>query len=376
MSESAPIVVALSGGVDSATCAGLLVEAGERVVGISMRLYSAGSAPVEGGRCCGPRDLEDARAVCAHLGIPFYVANYEEDFRRAVMDDFAATYREGKTPNPCVRCNQYIKFTPLLLRARALGARALATGHYARIESDVDGNPRLLRGVDTGKDQSYFLFAMPKDALSFVRFPLGGMTKEEVRAHAKRLGLPNADKQESQEVCFVPDGDYAHFIERYVPAAAGSETAAQGEAAALAGEVVDEQGAVLGEHAGIHRYTVGQRRGLGNEVAAAGDGEPRYVIRIDALTRRIHVGRKESLLRDEALVSEPHWLGPVPAAGTEIEAGVQIRYRRKPQAARLRLREDGQVAVHFAAAEHAITPGQAAVFYQGDHVLGGGFLAA
>ena len=373
MSESAPIVVALSGGVDSATCAGLLVEAGERVVGISMRLYSAGSAPVEGGRCCGPRDLEDARAVCAHLGIPFYVANYEDDFRRAVIDDFAATYREGKTPNPCVRCNQHIKFTPLLQRARALGARALATGHYARIETDSDGNPRLLRGVDASKDQSYFLFAMPKEALSFVRFPLGGLTKEEVRAHAKRLGLPNADKGESQEVCFVPDGDYAHFVETYQPAPGPATAAAPGP---LSGQLVDEDGAVLGEHAGIHRYTVGQRRGLGGDVAAAGDGEPRYVIRIDALTRRIHVGRKAALLRDEALVSEPHWLGSSPAVGSEIEAGVQIRYRRKPQAARLRVRDDGQVAVHFAAPEHAITPGQAAVFYQGDRVLGGGFLAA
>ncbi len=376
MSDSAPIVVALSGGVDSATCAGLLVEAGERVVGISMRLYSAGSAAAEGGRCCGPRDLEDARAVCSHLGIPFYVANYEEDFRRAVMDDFAATYREGKTPNPCVRCNQHIKFTPLLQRARALGARALATGHYARIETDSDGTPRLLRGIDASKDQSYFLFAMPNEALSFVRFPLGGMTKEEVRVHAKRLGLPNADKHESQEVCFVPDGDYAHFIERYVPAATPSESTTTPDPSTLAGELVDEEGTVIGEHAGIHRYTVGQRRGLGGDVAAASDGEPRYVIRIDALTRRIHVGRKGALLCTEALVSEPHWLGSIPQTGSEIEAAVQIRYRRKPQEARLRVREDGQVAVHFAAPEHAITPGQAAVFYQGDRVLGGGFLAA
>lgn len=376
MSESAPIVVALSGGVDSATCAALLVEAGERVVGISMRLYSAGNSPVEGGRCCGPRDLEDARAVCAHLGIPFYVANYEEDFRRAVMDDFAATYREGRTPNPCVRCNQHIKFTPLLQRARALGASALATGHYARIETGSDGIPRLLRGVDASKDQSYFLFAMPSEALSFVRFPLGGMTKEEVRAHAKRLGLPNAEKAESQEVCFVPDGNYADFVEQYVPAPTAASADSGPTADALSGQLVAEDGSVIGEHAGIHRYTVGQRRGLGGDVAASGDGEPRYVIRIDALTRRIHVGRKQALLRDEALVSEMHWLGAAPQAGSEIEAGVQIRYRRKPQSALLRVREDGQVAVHFAAPEHSVTPGQAAVFYQGDRVLGGGFLAA
>ncbi len=372
MSDSAPIVVALSGGVDSATCAALLVEAGERVVGISMRLYSAGSAAaVEGGRCCGPRDMEDARAVCAHLGIPFYVADYEADFRRSVMDDFVETYRRGQTPNPCVRCNQHIKFTPLLKRARALGARALATGHYARIEPDADGTPRLLRGVDASKDQSYFLFAMPKEALSFVRFPLGGMTKEEVRGHARRLGLPNADKGESQEVCFVPDGNYASFVEDY-PTAASVEPAAPG----LAGQLVDEAGAVIGEHAGIHRYTVGQRRGLGGEVAAASDGEPRYVVRIDALTRRVHVGRKAALACHEAVVGEAHWLAAPPSAGTELVAGVQIRYRRKPQEARLRVLSDGRVAVHFAAPELAVTPGQAAVFYQEDQVLGGGFLAA
>ena len=370
MSDQAPIVVALSGGVDSATCAALLVESGERVIGISMRLYSAGSsAAVEGGRCCGPRDLEDARAVCAHLGIPFYVADYEADFRRAVMDDFVDTYRRGQTPNPCVRCNQHIKFTPLLRRARALGAKALATGHYARITYDSDGEPVLLRGVDAQKDQSYFLFAMPKEALSFVRFPLGGMTKDEVRAHARRLGLPNADKGESQEVCFVPDGNYASFVE-------GHSSTEPGGAGELSGELVDDQGAVIGEHAGIHRYTVGQRRGLGGSVAAASDGEPRYVVRIDALTRRVHVGRKAALECQEALVGDAHWLGTPPSAGTELAAGVQIRYRRKPQEARLRVLPDGRVAVHFAAPELAVTPGQAAVFYRDDQVLGGGFLAA
>lgn len=370
MSNQAPIVVALSGGVDSATCAALLVEAGERVIGISMRLYSAGSAAAaEGGRCCGPRDLEDARAVCAHLGIPFYVADYEEDFRRTVMDDFVETYRRGQTPNPCVRCNQYIKFTPLLTRARALGAAALATGHYARIEYGDDGTPRLLRGVDATKDQSYFLFAMPKEALSFVRFPLGGMTKEEVRAHARRLGLPNADKGESQEVCFVPDGNYASFVENHA-------TPSPAAPPPLSGELLDEAGTVIGEHAGIHRYTVGQRRGLGGDVAAASDGQPRYVVRIDALTRRIHVGPKSALQCQEAVVAEAHWLGAPPSAGSELSAGVQIRYRRKPQDARLRVLPDGRVAVHFAAPELAVTPGQAAVFYRDDQVLGGGFLAA
>jgi tRNA-specific 2-thiouridylase len=253
-----PIVVALSGGVDSATCAGLLVEAGERVVGISMRLYNAhGTESASGGRCCGPRDLEDARAVCAHLGIPFYVADYEEDFRRAVIDDFVSSYREGRTPNPCVRCNEKVKFLPLLHRARALGASALCTGHYARIQRAEGGSPRLCKAVDGRKDQSYFLFGMPKKALDYVRFPLGGLTKEEVRAHALRLGLPNANKPESQEICFVPDGDYAGFVERH------------GQLRDTAGEIVDESGAVVGHHDGIHRYTVGQRRGLGG-----GQGAP------------------------------------------------------------------------------------------------------
>lgn len=367
MSDKDPIVVALSGGVDSATCAALLVEAGERVVGISMRLYSSGSAAqAASGRCCGPRDMEDARAVCAHLGIPFYVANYEDDFRRAVIDDFVATYRDGRTPNPCVRCNQQIKFTPLLHRARALGARALVTGHYARIERDDMGAPRLLRGVDATKDQSYFLFAMPKDALDFVRFPLGGLTKAQVREHAKRLGLPNAEKSESQEICFVPDGDYGSFVEQQSTGDAGQ-----------AGDFVDESGAVLGTHGGIHRYTVGQRRGLGGDVAAnTPDGDPRYVVRIDALTRRIHLGRKGALNRDSAVVSELHWLSSPPEVGSEISAGVQIRYRRAPQPARLRVLPGGQVEVRFAEPELAVTPGQAAVFYDGDAVLGGGFLAA
>lgn len=360
MHAAAPIVVALSGGVDSATCAGLLVEAGERVVGISMRLYNAqGTAAASGGRCCGPRDLEDARAVCAHLGIPFYVANYEEDFRRAVIDDFVRSYREGRTPNPCVRCNEQVKFSPLLYRARALGAEALCTGHYARIERDPLGVPRLRKAVDLQKDQSYFLFGMPRAALDYVRFPLGGLTKDEVRAHARRLSLPNADKAESQEICFVPDGDYARFVER--------QSGAEGQTAA--GEIIDASGAVLGHHDGIHHYTVGQRRGLGG-----GLGTPQYVVSIDALTRRVRIGPREALASSTARVGELHWLIEPPPPGSELECSVQIRYRRRPQPARLRILADGYVSVQFLAPEFAITPGQAAVFYDGDTVLGGGFI--
>lgn len=358
MSRSPLYVVALSGGVDSATTAGLLVEAGHRVVGISMRLYNArGTEHSSGGRCCGPRDLEDARQVCAHLNIPFYVADYEEAFQRAVIDDFVVSYRAGRTPNPCVRCNEQVKFLPLLHRARALGADALCTGHFARIV-EQGGQRRLLRAVDRKKDQSYFLFGMPRAALDAVRFPLGDLTKDEVRAHARRLGLPNADKAESQEICFVPDGDYAGFVSRH---------GADGED--LSGDIVDQSGRTVGEHPGYHRFTIGQRRGL-----HIGLGEPQYVIGIDALTRRVKIGPRAALARSEAPVEEVRWLIDPPPPGSEISAQVQIRYRRPPQPARIRIREDGRAEVSFVEPEHAIAPGQAAVFYDGEVVLGGGFL--
>jgi len=355
MTQRERIVVALSGGVDSATCAGLLVEAGHEVVGISMRLYSAkGTVSAAGGRCCGPRDLEDARVVCAHLGIPFFVANYEDDFRRTVIDDFVATYQRGETPNPCVRCNEQVKFLPLLHRARALGATALATGHYAQLDGQP-GRRRLRRGVDVRKDQSYFLFGMPRSALDFVRFPLGGMTKDEVRAQARRLALPVSEKPESQEICFVPDGDYAGFVER------------QGVVADTAGEIIDEQERVLGRHDGVHHYTIGQRRGIGG-----GMGSPQYVVAIDALKRRVRIGPKESLYSSLARVVDVRWLGEEP--GPRFRCGVQIRYRRQPQLATVQRLDERSVAVQFDEPELAVTPGQAAVFYDGDRVLGGGFI--
>jgi tRNA-specific 2-thiouridylase len=341
-------VVALSGGVDSATAAGLLVEAGERVVGITMRLYdAAGTSASIGGRCCGPRDVEDARRVAAHLGIPFYVADYSDEFRATVMDNFVAEYAEGRTPNPCVRCNQHIKFTPLLKRARALGATTLATGHYARI---VGG--KLARAKDANKDQSYFLFNMPADALPFVRFPLGELDKDEVRAHARRLGLPNSDKPESQEICFVPDGNYASFVEKRAPMAGG--------------EIVDEAGRKLGQHDGIHHFTIGQRKGL--RVAAP---EPLYVISVDPHKRQVTAGPAASLDRKTILVGDLSWV-----PGSAVRARVQIRHRHEARPAWLRPIAAGRVEVEFDQPERAPAPGQAAVFYgDGDVVLGGGFIA-
>jgi tRNA-specific 2-thiouridylase len=357
------VVAALSGGVDSAVAAALLVERGHQVVGMTMRLYDArGTAAASGGRCCGPRDVEDARAVCAHLGIPHYVVDLAAEFGAAVIDDFVEAYLDGETPNPCVKCNQHIKFTPLLTRARAIGADVLVTGHYAQIAAHADDAHALLRGRDAGKDQSYFLFSMPAAELASVQFPLGDMTKDEVRAHALRLGLPNADKAESQEICFVPDGDYAGFVSAH---ALRRSRAMPGPGAILA-----DDGAVVGHHDGVHHFTLGQRRGLGNLAIKGAAKDKLYVTAIDPARAEVKVGTRATAERSDLVIRDLRWLSPPRAA---LSASVQVRHRGTPIAAEIRIADDRALV---ALAEPTIAaPGQAAVIYDGDRVLAGGWLA-
>ena len=355
MSGQGPLVVAaLSGGVDSATAAALLVEQGYRVVGMTMSLYNArGTAASSGGRCCGPRDIEDARAVCAHLGIPHYVIDLAPEFSAAVVEDFFEAYLAGETPNPCVKCNQHIKFTPLLQRARAIGADVLVTGHYAQI---VDG--QLHRGIDAGKDQSYFLFSMPGSELDSVRFPLGGMTKDEVREHALRLGLPNAVKPESQEICFVPDGDYAGFV-----AAAALK---RGRTMPTAGSIVHEDGRIVGKHEGVHKFTVGQHRGLGNLTTK----DKLFVTAIDPERAEVRVGPRDAAEKSELAIRDLRWLS---APQSALSALVQVRHRGTPIRADITI--EGDRAMVRLGEPTVAAPGQAAVLYDGNRVLAGGWIA-
>jgi tRNA-specific 2-thiouridylase len=364
-----PIAVAMSGGVDSSTVAALLCARGESVVGLTMQLWNQRRLPelsaggVAGHRCCSLDDVYDARRVAEHLDFPYYVVNFERQFEETVVRPFVDDYLAGRTPIPCARCNSFVKFDDLIRLARQVNASRLATGHYARIRRNPEnGRHELLRAVDRAKDQSYFLFGLTQRQLAHTEFPLGEMSKTEVREAARAANLPVAEKPESQEICFVPNGDYAHFIEAYLEE--------QGTAVpAAAGEIVTPAGAVLGRHQGLHRYTVGQRRGLG--LAA---GHPLYVIEIDTSSNRLVVGDDADLRRDTCEVRDVNWI-PWEALDAPIEAEVKIRYRHQPAPARIEPAGPARARLQFAAPQRAITPGQAAVFYQGDRVLGGGWIA-
>ena len=351
------VVVAMSGGVDSSIAAALMVEAGHEVVGLTMSLYDAKPTARRGrgGTCCSPAEVDLARRVCDRLGVPHYTVDERERFQAAVIDDFAREYAAGRTPNPCARCNEHVKFGPLLARARALGAERLVTGHYARIE---DGG--LLRASDPAKDQSYFLFAMGREHLAFVDFPLGGWSKTEVRAKARELGMPNADAEDSQELCFVPGGDHGEVVE------ARARALGLDMGALESGEIRDEAGEVLGQHRGIHRVTIGQRRGLG-----IGGGKPRYVLRVLPESRAVVVGDAESLAVESIEVDDFRALADLDEG--PFEAQVQVRHRGAPHPATVE-RRGAQVSVRFAQPARAVAPGQAAVIYAGERVLGGGWI--
>jgi tRNA-uridine 2-sulfurtransferase len=358
------VVVAMSGGVDSSVTAALLAEEGYDVVGITLQLYDHGAATHRKGACCAGRDIHDARAVAARIGIPHYVLDYEQRFKEAVIDRFAESYVAGETPVPCVECNQAIKFRDLLVTARELGAAVLATGHYVASRRLADGRRALYRAREAERDQSYFLFATTRAQLDLLRFPLGDRTKAETRELARRFGLTVADKQDSQDICFVPNGRYADVIERLRPGAAGP------------GEIVDLEGRVLGRHDGIIHFTVGQRRGLG-----VATGSPLYVVRLDAASRRVVVGPREALRTSRIRLRDVNWLGDRTideAVSAHREIYVKVRSTRAPQAAWLHRSADG-FEVGLIAGEDGVSPGQACVFYEAAEgqarVLGGGVIA-
>ncbi len=363
------IVVAMSGGVDSSVAAALLAEQGHEVIGVSMQLYPStptgrsGQAADDGtvvdrpyGTCCTIDDLHDARRVAQAIGIPHYILNFESQFDDAVVSNFVREYVSGRTPIPCAHCNSDLKFAALLDRAVGLGADRLATGHYARIAMEADGRYHLRRGADPGKDQSYFLFSLTQAQMARAIFPVGSNDKDDVLAHARRLGLSVAAKPDSQEICFVPDGDYAGFVEREVPELTRP------------GTIVNAEGRVVGTHAGVHRFTIGQRKGLGLSSTT-----PLYVLAIEPERATVTVGPREALGRASLSAREVNWVAGAPEASWRFVTA-QIRHRHAAAAARVRALEDGRAEVEFDEPQTAVTPGQAVVFYDGDDVIGGGWI--
>ena len=351
------VVVAMSGGVDSSVTAALLHEQGYEVIGITLQLYDHGEAVGRPGACCAGQDIYDAKRVADNLGMPHYVLDYEDRFRVEVMEAFADSYARGETPIPCITCNQTVKFRDLLRRAEDLGADALATGHYARRIEGTNG-PELHRAVDLGRDQSYFLYATTRGQLDLLRFPLGGMPKAEVRALAHRFGLLVADKPDSQDICFVPDGDYAGIVAKLRPEAV------------IAGDIVHMDGTILGTHQGIINFTIGQRRGLG----IVGRTGPLFVTKLDPATSRVIVGPKSALAIQQVPVVEVNWLDHV-TPGKTLDLEVRLRSAQIPMPASVTVLPSQQALVELHAPQFGVAPGQAAVFYRGARLVGGGTIA-
>jgi tRNA-specific 2-thiouridylase len=353
------IVVAMSGGVDSSVAAALLADQGHDVIGLSMQLYDQSEGQTSFGSCCTLDDLYDARRVAAAINIPHYILNFEKQFDEQVVSNFVREYASGRTPLPCAHCNSDLKFATLVERARGFGADAVATGHYARVAFDpATGRHTLQRGVDSSKDQSYFLFSLTQDQLARAVFPVGDRTKDAVRDYARAKQLPVADKPDSQEICFIPNDDYASFVSKHAPEVSRD------------GVIVDEEGRVLGGHGGVHRFTIGQRKGLG--LQSSPTGAPLYVIALNPVDSQVVVGPKASLERSTLTASEVNWIMREPAS--PLHAAAQIRHRHQAAPATIRSLGGARAEVVFDAPQIAITPGQAVVFYEGESVLGGGWI--